>query len=146
MSMNDNRFGQIREIVENLDTRVSKEGAVVQFDMYGGGPDEAMIKANRLGYLRLGIEFLKAAFALPAKDAHGKEIDVNIDYLTDEDNPIRFDWFERREDLKPIKVEDTSTLKHQVKDTLRLIGCGTLSLTVLLLIIAGIWTVISWIK
>ncbi len=118
----------------------------MQLEMYGCGTDEAMLKANLLGYQSLGIEVLKAAFALLAKDSHGKEIDVNIDYLTDEDNPIRFDWFERREDLKPIKVEDTSTLKHQVKDTLRLIGCGTLSLTVLLLIIAGIWTVISWIK
>lgn len=62
MPLND---AYIKELIENLDQSVSSEGAAVRLDQYGGGPDESQITGNRVGYLRLGIEFLKAAYAEP---------------------------------------------------------------------------------
>src|SRR5688572_2077805 len=70
---------EIREIVAQLDAAIPREGAVVEIEQ-----DEEMyeiravaVVANRLGYLRLGIEFLKAAIA-PPSDPEGKlSISIN---------------------------------------------------------------------
>ena len=54
---------KIKAIIKQLDDEVPREGAKVILEQYGGGPDESQIVANQKGYLRLGVEFLKAAFA-----------------------------------------------------------------------------------
>ncbi len=91
---------QVRELIENLDERVSKEGAYVKIIVYGGGLMDTKLVANRNGYLRLGIEFLKAAFA--EKDYKQEKfpniIDIDLDYLLKKSD-VYIDWLERSEEM-----------------------------------------------
>ena len=88
---------QIQEAIDLLDSSIPREGARVKLHQYGGGPDEGQVIANEAGFLRLGIEFLKAAFAAPDSSGEPNAVDVDIDYLVTEDSSINFHWFERRD-------------------------------------------------
>lgn len=103
---------EIMRIADELDASVPKENARVSLQSYGGDLEEAFIVANEDGYLRMGIEFLKAACApfVPAEKTLGRrphEIYVDLDYLITEDSDIRFDYFERREDVTIETHEET---------------------------------------
>lgn len=100
---------ELQSIIASLDAAVEKDCAVVRLHQYGGGPDESQITANETGYLRLGIEFLKAAFT--EKDASlddGNSIEIDLEYMISDDSDIGFDWFERDESLKPIIEQQDS--------------------------------------
>lgn len=124
MSVNDEK---ILNLIDQIDKAVDKKGAAVKLSEYGGGPDESKIIANRKGYLRLGIEFLKAAYADPIKfddeDQNQKEeiedIEVEIDYLLVPESKVNFDWFQRTENIKE-PLEYKETLKNKI------IGFGVL--------------------
>ncbi len=105
--MTETDLQRVSEIVAELDRTVSREGAKVQLKQYGGGPDESKIIATRLGYLRLGVEFLKAAFARCKSEKDPDAIDVDLKYLLTDDSTVGFDWFERRENI-PISEEKKS--------------------------------------
>src|SRR5271167_2697647 len=89
---------QIKKMIADLDAAVPRDGARVHLSQYGGGPDESKVIANQRGYLRLGIEFLRAAFA-PSSPKSQETIETDLRYLLTEDSTVGFDWFERREDL-----------------------------------------------
>ena len=96
---------EIKRIVSELDEIISRENAKVSLQKYGGELDEAFIVATEHGYLRLGVEFLKAGFApyTSTEKTLGKppyEIHVEIDYLITEDSDVQFDYFERIEDVR----------------------------------------------
>ena len=96
--MRSPEFEQIKKLVADLDAAVPRAGARVHLSQYGGGPDESKMVANQRGYLRLGIELLRAAFAPPSPQAQ-EQIQVDLRYLLTDDSTVAFDWFERREDL-----------------------------------------------
>jgi len=123
------------ELVAKLDALVPREGARVALSQYGGGPDECRVVANRRGYLRLGIEFLRAAFA-PHEKQH--VIKADIHYLLTEDSDIGFDWFERREDLPPAAPES-----RPGRIVGPIIGFGFLGLIILCALV-GLVTIIRW--
>lgn len=98
---------EIKETILKLDQAVAKEGAVVALRQYGGGPDESQIVANEIGYLRLGIELMKAAFSEKnAKIDEGNSISVDLDYLISPTSDISFDWFERTENVTAPKTQN----------------------------------------
>ncbi len=104
---------EIELAITQIDAAVKKDGAVVQLQQYGGGPDESKISANEAGYLRLGVEFLKAAYA--KKDPNideGDSISVDLEYLISPDSNVGFDWFERNENLIPIKDQKEPFKSH----------------------------------
>lgn len=79
-AMNDT---EIKELIRKLDSAVSKEGATASFRSFG----ETAVLANRQGYLRLGIEFMKRAY--DETNDHSaidymisKESDFSIDHFT----------------------------------------------------------------
>jgi hypothetical protein len=90
---------KVRAAIELLEHEVPVTGGRVRFHQYGGGPDESQVVANQSGFLRLGIEFLKAAFVSADLAENPHVIDVSLDYLVTDDSSISFNWFERREDL-----------------------------------------------
>ena len=95
---------EIRRVVDELDKCIPKENAKVSLQKYGGDLDEAFIVANERGYLRLGVEFLKAGLAphVPAGKTLGKRphaIEVDLEYLITEDSDVHFNYFERTEDV-----------------------------------------------
>ena len=90
---------RISAIVTELEQLVPTENASVLFSQYGGGPDESKIVATEAGYLRLGVEFLKAASA-PQLKGETTAIAVNIESLVSPESTVTFDWFERVESFE----------------------------------------------
>ena len=128
---------QIKKMVDELDVAVSREGARVQLSQYGGGPDECKMVGNQRGYLRLGIEFLRMAFAPPSPKSN-ETIDVDLRYLLTDDSNVVFDWFERREDL----AGGTKSELKPSKFFLAFVAFAFLS--GLILSFMGLGTVIVW--
>lgn len=129
---------QIEKMVADLDAAVPREGAVVQLSQYGGVPLESQIIANRDGYLRLGIELMRAAFAPPMPRTKA-EIDLDLRYMMTYDSNVNFDRFYRREDLT-IGEPGRRPLIQLVPALLTLALCSGIAL-----VLIGLRTVISWI-
>ena len=110
---------RVEEAIAALDREVSREGARVKLSQYGGGPDEGQIIANEAGFLRLGVELLKAAFAPSSAGGHPFMVEADIQYLVTEDSDINFDWFERRD------LPGQSTVESVPKLVPFLIFCGS---------------------
>jgi len=123
---------KIKAIIKQLDDEVPREGAKVILEQYGGGPDESQIVANQKGYLRLGVEFLKAAFA-ERKSISKKGYDsipIDFGYLISENSTVDFDNFEITESFP-----DT-TYKRKITDRLiPLVFVGILAVIALLALI-----------
>ncbi len=123
---------ELREIIERLDAGVPRENARVSIQKYGDELDEAFIVATTNGYLRLGVEFLKAGvapFLAPEKTLGERPhaIDVEVDYLIDEESDVRFDYFERNEDLL-IRTHEESRVDRFVPFVLLAVVLAVLAL------------------
>lgn len=89
---------ELSSIVNRLDQDISRENARITIQKYGGDLTEAFVVGTPNGYLRLGVEFLKAGLA-PYASPERADIDVDVEYLIHDDSDVQFDYFERREDL-----------------------------------------------
>jgi hypothetical protein len=124
----------IEPVIAALDAAVPKDGAHVVIHQYGGGPDECSIVANERGYLRLGIELLKAAFAPAGYQNRRDAIEVDVDYVIRDDSEIQLDWFERREpDAPPVPRTRFSDLAAM--------ACGLFLVT---MFVIGCMTAVNW--
>ena len=103
MPLNDE--GHVRSLVQQLDEAVPREGTVVVSEDDEEGDFYTLVTADQLGYLRLGIEFLKAAFLSPAHKQRPYQVTLELRYLKGlEKHCYRFD---RREDISaPIPDEE----------------------------------------
>ena len=90
---------RIASIIAELECILPVENAKVPFTQYGGGPDESKIVATENGYLRLGLEFLKAAFAPHSIGNMPSAVEVKLESILSEESTISFDWFERVDSL-----------------------------------------------
>lgn len=97
---------EIADIAKRLDAGVPKENAAVRLNQYGGDGEDGSVIATRAGYLRLGIEFLKAGSTAPKAD-EGDVIDVELQYLIDDDSTITFSTFDLVEELETQKYEES---------------------------------------
>lgn len=135
--MNDTEAKRIQQTIAELDTLVHKADARVQFSQYGGGSDECLIRATRNGYLRLGIEFMRAAFAQPSSKAP-EQIDVDLDYLVTEDSDVQFDWFERHGEIPATPRSESPS-----SSWLPVVICALLGISLLLMLVGAV-TVLRW--
>jgi hypothetical protein len=128
----------IRRLVRELDAEVSREGAFVHLTQYGGGPDESSIIANQSGYLRLGVELMKAGLAPADTDAPAVKLD--LDGLLTPHSDLQFDWCERREAPPPPYKGALSPAAN------RIIAVGCLLFLLLSIALAGIGLsrVVNW--
>ena len=127
---------QIQETIDLLDSSIPREDARVKLHQYGGGPSEGQVIANETGFLRLGIEFLKAAYAMPDSNREPNAVNVDIDYLITEDSSINFDWFERRDLPSAAPTSPVSSI------ILPLISCSFIAVG--LLAVVGFITIVRW--
>ena|SRR5581483_10875104 len=132
--------GDIRRRVDELDAAVGKEGARLLIYCEHPEPDSCELIGNRQGYLRAGVELLRAALAPLAP---GDSITpVKIDYLIGYDRSLQVKRLTRQEDvyaaLPPVR-------KNSWKD--KIIGIGCLALVVFFAICGfiGVGQVFSWI-
>ena len=143
--MEDKKLEEIKHLVSELDKKVSKDNAFAYLDCIDHDVTEGIFKSNRKGYLRLGIEFLKAAFA-PYLDQKGKEktIKFDLDYIIRRDSPVNFVEFERLEkDQMPEEPKESS---FRFRDSMLCIGCATVILIFGFIFALGIKEFISWLK
>ena len=135
-AMDDQTLVEIAKAVEILDAKVPKEGAAVQFKMNSGAPSESEIEANKLGCLRMGIEFLKAGLVEPGNQPEKplRAIAAQIEELVTDDSEIRFCLFTRNEHLRPPPTDS----QKRLKDRIALIGCALVALLLSMLAIGGI--------
>lgn len=118
-----------------VDAATPKEGARVWIGPCGDGLDECKLLANEAGYLRLGIELLKAGVG-PCDDR--QRVDVDLEYLFEPDSPLELSSFERREFELPPRVEPALGRFGP------LLAAG-LMIGVLVLALVGLVTVIGWV-
>jgi hypothetical protein len=98
--MDDSR---IKELVDELDRAVPKEGAVISFRQYGGGPDESKIVGSRVGLLRAGVELLRAGVGPAGEEERGL---TALRAITHAESEIQFDYFEEMS-LPEDRLRDT---------------------------------------
>src|SRR5437879_942673 len=80
---------RIKEIIAELDALLPKEGALAGLPWRRGFASTGL-RANKRGFLRLGIELIKAAYApgIKQKDSTAEIIDADLDYLQEFDQSI----------------------------------------------------------
>jgi len=91
---------QIQQHIDQLDAQVPKEDAALVIS-YEGDPAasvECEIVANYIGYLRFGIEMLKAAVMEPEPGAVG--VNISMDYMEDAKWSLHVGRISRREDVR----------------------------------------------
>jgi len=125
----------LRSIILALDDSVPRDGSWVRLTQYGGGPDEGQITANRDGYRRLGIEFLKATLDDDSEQGFG----VDLEYLVSRESTINFDWFELTDTIPPAKYT------YGWIDRVLPIGCLTAFVIAAIIFVIGVGTVVQWI-
>src|SRR5437879_948503 len=97
---------RINEIIQELEQSVPKADAKVRVIMkYDDDPLE--ILASRNGYLRLGIECIKASIA-PSKNPNSYAINADWDYLFAKDS-IKFSRVARTENVDLPQVEESTS-------------------------------------
>lgn len=133
---------ELKDIIGRLDAGIPRENAKVSFQKYGCGDgdlEEAFIVATENGYLRMGVEFLKAGITPHLSPRGGRPfaIAVDLDYLFAENSDVYFDYFERREEIQVRTYEETWVDKF-----IPLAASGVI-LAVLALAIVGLVTIIK---
>jgi hypothetical protein len=125
---------QIKELVRQLDALVPKEGAAVRIESYDRFC-EGQIVANSLGFLRLGIGLLKAAYApIVPGDVKASVVDVDFDDVLLRGSTIEIECLVRREDLKAAESEMADRWSTWVP-----IGCiGAICVTVFLAVVGAV--------
>lgn len=131
--------GRIQELIEQLDAAVPRDDAAVLIPLYVGGPDESYIVANQRGYLRMGIEFLKAAYAEPVPE-NRRGLPTALDELVLPDSDVHFGWLDRRDGV-PLTA---AVNQHRTWDWPAVAGVAFF-LVVMSLLAIGASTVIRWI-
>jgi hypothetical protein len=130
--MDDKLLDEIKGMVEALDAKVPSEGAAIQFVMGGGTPDESRVEANTLGYMRMGIWFLKAGCAAPEKLRD--VILPELDKFVYKDSEVNFVSAALKEELRP----PPSPTEKSLKDRIALVGCALVAFVAVVLMIGGV--------
>jgi hypothetical protein len=126
---------ELSAIVNRLDQDISRDNAKITIQKYGGDLSESFVVGTPNGYLRLGVEFLKAGLA-PHASPEKPAIDVDVEYLIDDDSDVQFDYFERKDQLTIQTYQ--SSFVHKLIPLVLL----AIVVSVLVLAIVGLRTVI----
>ena len=136
---------EIGELINELRSKKNYHEAYIGFFQYGGGPDESFIKANRQGLELHAAELLAAALETETEFEIGKEKTYGLDQdLLDDDSEFGFSYVElkkeKRNDIKPYSV-----YKETWKDKAFKIGCIAIGILLVVLLIIGFITAVTWI-
>ncbi len=146
MSVDDETHIRLQELVNELDHSVSRDGAIIRMDQYGGGPDESKMTGTSVGYLRLGIELMKSTLAenkIQAKD----QVLLNIDlgYLESSSSDVGFNEFVLDETLIQETAPAKLTRRQQVTSNIQGVFCVAVVLLLCAIFVTGLVTAGMWI-
>jgi hypothetical protein len=125
---------QIRSLLEQLGAAIPKDGRVVVLT----DPDECentLVRASKLGYLRLGLELMKAAYVPSRRENSRDMVEVDLGYLTGLEQHCYS--FERSEDVEAPQPADPPGLIGNV------IGVAIVGLILASLLVGAI-TILKW--
>jgi hypothetical protein len=132
---------QIQQIVRELEAAVTKDDAKLFID-YSGGPDEregdCEVIANRKGYLRAGIELLKAGvFPLGPERMF---VPIDLGYLNFVGG-LKVGRLTRRED---VEAELPTKPKNSIGAKLAAGGCFAVFVFLAVCTVVGFFHVLEW--
>jgi hypothetical protein len=137
--MDDTEREQVRRLVEELDRKVPRWGAQVRLDNYGGGPVECGFVGTRTGYLRYGVEMLKAGLEEPEEGpGPAFKVEPELAYLLSPETEVAFQEFVRDEELKPLPAGKAGGAAAGL-----VLGLGCLF--VLACLVVGFVTIAGWV-
>ena len=97
MKLDEAREAQLQDLVGRLDALVPREGAHLTIPPDAGGRTTI---GNRLGYLRFGVEFVKAALhPVPGSDEGPPRIIPRLDEVLSSDSAAPFELCELDESI-----------------------------------------------
>ena len=133
----ENHLPELRELANELDRLVPKEGAKLRLPSQ---PDEHTTAGTQRGYLRLAVELLRAGLQPPER---GEKDDIphlplDIDYLLTPESGTPFDLCEVVEDWErlPPRVRKLGPFAQLIAALLAVVVVG--------LIIVGAAALLSW--
>lgn len=134
MLLDEDREAELELLVARLDRLVPKDGARLAVPANGGGTAAV---GNRLGYLRFGIEFLRAALRpRPQSEDEPPRITPDLGYVLTERSRLPFDSCE---------LDEAIVSRPRVASGLGALGqIGGGVLTVIALILAFIGATVVW--
>lgn len=136
MKLEEARESELRELVARIDHLIPRDGAHVTIPADPAG--HATI-GSRLGYLRLGVEFLAAALRpLPSSDRAPTRIEPKLDYLLSQGSETPFDLCE---------VDEAIGSRPPVRTRLGPLGqlsAGVFLVAVAILVFIGGAAVVRW--
>ena len=143
--MNEEQKARVQELVAELDSLVPRTDAVVVLRQYGGGCDESEMISTETGYLRLGIELLKAPLLPSAKDdKEALTLDVDWEYLIAERSDIGFHLFHLDNTLEP-DAAFVPEPKPPWKNRAAELACSLVCLLLMTVFGAGVIAIMQWI-
>jgi hypothetical protein len=131
----ETRDVQLREMVERLDRLVSRDGAHLTMAVEG-----RTTLGSRAGYLRLGIEFLRAGLEpRPATEDAPARVEPELGYLLTPDSAAPFDLCE---------IDEAISSRPPARSPLGPLGelfAGLLVVAALILLFIGAAAVVGWV-
>ena len=136
---------EIGKLTNELRNQKNYDEGYIGFFQYGGGPDECFIKANRQGLELYAAELLAAALETETEFETGKEKTYGLDQnLLDNESEFGLSYVElkteKRNDIKPY-----SEYKDTWKDKAFEIGCIAIGILLVVLLVIGFITAVTWI-
>jgi len=155
--MSEQNQERIAELVEELDSLVPKEDACFTFALYVGGAHEdddegdemkeqSFAIGNPRGYIRFGIEMLRAAHDELDDSPNHLTFSKKLKYLR-ADLPKRAwfpEWFERH-DERTIIEKELAPYPKKGTSYLAGMGCAFILIACLLSMFLGFWIIFQWI-
>jgi hypothetical protein len=137
MKLDEDKEQALRELVESLDRLVPREGAHLAL---GGDASSRTTVGNRAGYMRLGLELLRASLTpLPETATEPPRIEPNLGYLLTASSSSPFTLCE---------IDESIVSRPPVASGLGLLGqlaAGVLIVIAFGLLVAGVALVFRWI-
>lgn len=129
---------QIQQHIEELDSQIPKEDA--ELLIWRPGESDCEFIGNYIGYLRLGIEMLKAAVVELEPGAVGTRISVN--YMEVTDWTLHISRFIRRENVRAFSPQlPVITWKTHVAASFEMLFGIFFGMCLLI----GLWEVLAWV-
>jgi hypothetical protein len=112
--MSNHENDVISRLVEELDRAVSRDGALIKLELFRKHTKGGIFIANRAGYMRFGIEFLKGGLVPPPEDRTVSwPIQVIYKYLLAGTPMYTIDDF-IRDDTLSVENDDESMVNQRV--------------------------------